>query len=93
MRSCSLLFRGGINNVEVNLRKIVEQVINTNATSVILAHNHPSGVAIPSTEDRVVTEQVAAVLDSLNVRLYDHIIVAGADCLSMAENGDFPGGR
>jgi len=54
---------------------------------VVLAHNHPSGIALPSREDLIATKQVADALNATGVMLLDHIIVADGDFVSLAENG------
>ena len=66
---------------------MVEIALRCNAVGVVLAHNHPSGVALPSREDYVATSQVSEALSAIGVRLVDHIIVADQDFVSMAENG------
>ena len=58
-----------------------------NATSVVLAHNHPSGVALPSEEDKRVTQVIRDALDAVDVLLADHIIVADGDFVSLADDG------
>ena len=68
-------------------RRVVEIALRCNAVGVVLAHNHPSGLALPSREDYVATSQVAEALSAIGVRLVDHIIVADQDFVSMAENG------
>jgi len=84
-----LLARGSVNSTNVSIRKIVETAIAYNATGVILAHNHTSGVAIPSREDGEVTLKVQAALDAVDVLLADHIIVADDDFVSMRDSGFF----
>ena len=86
---CSLIHRGSVNAAGVSVRKIVEQAIRCNATSVVLSHNHPSGVALPSQEDLVTTRQLQTALDAVGVTLSDHIIVAGDDFVSLKETGFF----
>ena len=61
--------------------------MGANATSVVLAHNHPSGIAIPSEEDVQTTRRIAAALQAVEVHLVDHIIVADDDYVSMAQSG------
>jgi len=85
--SCKCVGEGSINSTHISLRRIVEMAINSNATTVILAHNHPSGVAVPSDEDIQTTRRVAAALDAVEVYLADHIIVADNDYVSMAQSG------
>ena len=84
---CEKVGQGGVNSAGVPIRQIVETALMANATSAILAHNHPSGVALPSGEDIVTTRRVAAALDAVEVILTDHIVVADNDWISMAQSG------
>ena len=86
---CSLIHRGSVNAAGISVRKIVEQAIRCNATSVVLSHNHPSGVALPSQEDLATTQQLRTALDAVGVTLSDHVIVAGDDYVSLKETGFF----
>lgn len=86
---CRLMFRGSVNSASVSVRKIVETALSYNATSVILAHNHTSGIALPSREDQVTTRQVEAALRAVDIKLADHIIVADEDFVSLADSGFF----
>ena len=61
--------------------------LSANATSVVLAHNHPSGVAVPSVEDVQTTRRVSAALKALEIHLADHIVVADGDYVSMVQSG------
>ena len=85
--STTLLFRGSINAAEVNLRSIVATALRHNAAGVILAHNHPGGVALPSPEDLSTTRRIRDALEPVGVRLIDHIIVADRDYVSLADSG------
>mgnify|MGYP003552546702 CR=1 FL=1 len=85
--ACRKLGQGGVNSVGVPIRRVVETALNTNASSVILAHNHPSGLALPTTEDVQVTKKVATALDLVGVRLADHVIVADQDFVSLTDSG------
>ncbi len=87
--NCVLISSGSPNTSTVDLRRIIEQVVSSNATSVILTHNHPSGVAAPSTDDINTTKIVANALKYINVRLLDHVIVSGRDSVSLASSGKF----
>lgn len=84
---CRMLFRGSVNSAAVSVRKVMEVAINTGCSSIILAHNHTSGVAVPSQEDRATTKLVSTALATVGVTLVDHIIVADGDYISMAESG------
>ena len=85
--SCVELNRGVVNSVEANVRKIVETALRYRAVCVIMAHNHPDGVASPSEEDNLITKQVATALYSVSIPLVDHIIVAGEEYFSYADSG------
>lgn len=78
---------GEASGVSVNVRKIVENAILRDAVMVALGHNHPSGVAFPSQEDRDATRRVQAALDAVGVRLVEHIIVADDDYISLRQEG------
>jgi len=87
---CRLLQRGCSNSVGVSIRKAAEIAISCNAASVILSHNHPGGVAVPSVEDYATTDQLHRALEPLGIRLVDHIIVVEDDYMSMADSGCMP---
>ncbi|MDR0915774.1 MAG: DNA repair protein RadC [Oscillospiraceae bacterium] len=84
---CKRLFEGGVNSAAVNIRKIVETALSFNATSVILSHNHTSGIALPSPEDKVTTIKVRDALAAVDITLFDHIVVADDDFVSFSDNG------
>ena len=84
---CREVGEGSVNSAGISVRKIVEMALAANATSVVLAHNHPSGVAIPSDEDIFTTHRVAAALRAVDVQLVDHIVVADDDYVSMIYSG------
>ena len=84
---CVLIHRGGVNVASIAARKVVKAALDANATSVVLAHNHPSGVALPSDADVLVTRRIQEALAPLGIRLADHIVVADDDYVSMAESG------
>ncbi|MDY6942642.1 MAG: DNA repair protein RadC [Pseudomonadota bacterium] len=81
------LFRGTINGATVHAREVVRSALANNAAAVILCHNHPSGVAEPSAEDRRVTAQLKSALDLVDVRVLDHIIVGDPESFSFADHG------
>ena len=81
------LFRGTIDGAAIYPREVVKSALIKNAAAVIFAHNHPSGVAEPSSADRRITDRLVSALGLVDVRVLDHIIVAGADHFSFAENG------
>ena len=84
---CKRLGEGGVGSAPLDVRKIVENAILNSASAVILAHNHPSGIAQPSQEDFAATEQVQAALATIDVPLSDHIIVADRDFISFSGSG------
>lgn len=81
------MFRGTISQTSVYPREVVKRALSLNATSVILAHNHPSGVAEPSQADRWLTDRLKSALALVDVKVLDHFIIAGMDSLSFAERG------
>lgn len=84
------LFYGSVDRSVVYTREIVKCCLRHNAAAVVLFHNHPSGEASPSEQDKAVTERVFALLEEINVALLDHVIVGGAEQVSMAEEGLVP---
>ncbi|MEG2851420.1 MAG: JAB domain-containing protein, partial [Hydrogenoanaerobacterium sp.] len=86
---CPLMCRGDISSVNFTPRSVVEAAIKLGATSVILAHNHPRGLALPSKDDINTTNQLITTLTSVNIRFLDHIIVAGDEAVSLADSGLF----
>ena len=84
---CREIGEGSVNSANVPIRRIVETALGLNATSVMLAHNHPSGIALPSGEDVLTTHRVAAALSTVDIVLVDHIIVADDDYVSMVQSG------
>ena len=85
--TCKLVGEGSVNSAAVPIRRIVEMALEANATSVVLAHNHPSGVALPSPEDVQTTNRLALALDAVEIALVDHIVVADEDYVSMVQSG------
>jgi len=83
---CRIVSEGSVNTAEVSVRKVVEAALAVNATSAVLAHNHPSGLALPSMEDIVTTRRVAVALDAVGITLEDHIVVAGRDYVSLVRS-------
>ena len=79
---------GEASGVTVNVRRTVENSIVCGAVMVALAHNHPSGLAFPSQEDKDATRQVQIALDAVGVRLVEHVIVADNDFISLRQQGD-----
>ena len=85
--SCDKLFQGSVNSAGVSVRKVIECALAHNSANVILAHNHASGIAIPSQADIDTTQRIHTALESVGIRLTDHIIVTDDDFVSMADSG------
>jgi DNA repair protein RadC len=81
------LFRGTIDGASVHPREIVKLALQRNAAAVIVAHNHPSGVAEPSQADELITQRVKEALALVDIRLLDHIIIGDGASVSLAERG------
>lgn len=85
--ACRRVGEGGVSSINVDLRKIVENALLTGASGVILSHNHPSGIALPSPDDCAATVRVKEALKTVGLVLVDHIVVADGDYVSMADSG------
>ena len=83
---CREISEGTVNAAGVSVRKVVEAALAVNATSVIMAHNHPSGVAVPSAEDVLTTQRIAEALRTVDIILADHIIVSDDDYVSIRQS-------
>ena len=83
---CLKVAEGDVNSANVPIRRVVELALRVNATTVILAHNHPSGFAMPSDEDRITTERIAKALAAMDILLADHIVVAEDDFVSLVQS-------
>jgi DNA repair protein RadC len=81
------MFRGTVTQTSVYPREVVKEALALNAAAVILAHNHPSGVVDPSRADEVLTQTLKTTLALVDVRVLDHLVVAGAEVCSFAERG------
>lgn len=81
---CNSVFEGSVNAAAVSIRRFVEIAVRYATTDMIIAHNHPSGVAIPSDQDITVTAKISNALKTVNITLLDHLVVAGNDWVSLA---------
>jgi len=81
------LFYGSINSAEVQPREVVKSALYANAAAVIIAHNHPSGVAEPSQADINITNTLSDALSLVQTRLLDHVVIGGMTHVSFAERG------
>jgi len=80
------LFRGTIDKSHIYPREIVKKILDCNAKSVIFVHNHPSGIAKPSTGDIDITKKMKSILENLDINVLDHIIIGKNDYFSFSEN-------
>ncbi len=87
--SFEIISDGDLDSAGLSIRTVLQQVIKTSATAVVIAHNHPSGIALPSAEDIEITKMVADALGAISVPLVDHIIIANNDYVSMAQSSKY----
>ena len=90
---CRIISTGDLHSATIPIRRIVEYALSVGTAAVVLAHNHPCGVALPSEQDILATQRVADALNLMEIELGDHLIVAGEDFVSMAASGTLPKGR
>jgi DNA repair protein RadC len=81
------LFRGTVDGASVHPREVVRACLRHNASAVIFAHNHPSGVAEPSPADQAITRELSQALRLVGVRVLDHLVIGHAEPVSMAARG------
>lgn len=81
------MFRGTLSQTSVYPREVLKAAVRHNAGAVVFCHNHPSGIPYPSRADELLTTELKNALKYLEVRVLDHIIVAGVDTYSFAEHG------
>ena len=84
---CKKVGEGSVNSANIPVRRIVEMALAVNATTVILAHNHPSGNIMPSSNDMKTTRSLTAALAAVDVTLQDHFIFSDSDYMSMRKAG------
>lgn len=82
-----VLFQGTIDSANVYPREVIKSALYRNAAAVILAHNHPSGIAEPSRADQIITNRIGKALSTVDVRLLDHMVVGDGIVISFAERG------
>lgn len=81
------LFRGTVNSSYVHIRVIARKALELNAAAVILTHNHPSGIAEPSSADQQITTRIKDALEVFDIKVLDHFIVSSGDTCSFANRG------
>ena len=91
--ACKQVGEGSVNSAGVPIRRIVETALSANATMVVLAHNHPSGLALPSADDIQTTKRLAVALDTVEITLIDHLAFSDDDYVSMAQSGYYKPGE
>lgn len=82
-----ILFQGTIDGAAVYPREVVKATLVNNAAAVILAHNHPGGIPEPSLADQKITDRLVKALETIDVRVLDHLVVGGTNIVSFAERG------
>jgi DNA repair protein RadC len=82
-----ILFEGTIDSASVYPREVVKRALDHNAAAIILAHNHPSGVAEPSQSDRRITDKICAAMQLVDIRVLDHFVIGDGEIVSFAERG------
>ncbi len=85
--NCQRMGQGSVNSANVPVRRIVTAALNANAVTAVLAHNHPSGIALPSREDIAATKLVQDALEAVGIELLDHLIIADSDFVSLKQSG------
>ena len=85
--SCKQIEHGSVNSATIPVRRLVQEALQTNATTVVLAHNHPSGIAMPSREDVALTETLYYTFKAMDIHLDDHLIIANDTYRSLRECG------
>lgn len=83
---CGIVSEGSVNAAEIYVRKIVELAMKYNASKAVIAHNHPSGIALPSRDDLESTKELSESLKLIGVKLIDHVIVADDDYVSLVQS-------
>jgi len=81
------MFRGTIDGASVHPREVVKVALLEQAAAVLLIHNHPSKISEPSAADELITQRLRDALSLVDVRVLDHLIVAGSEVMSFAERG------
>jgi len=82
-----IMFQGTVDGASVYPRECVKRALSLNAAACIISHNHPSGISVPSSSDKAITHKLKDAMALMDIRLLDHIIVAGVQTYSFAESG------
>lgn len=86
MLDFKFISKGDISTVGVSTRDVLKFALDTSATSIVMAHNHPGGIAVPSTADLDITRAVSKALGAVSIILLDHIILANGDFVSLRQS-------
>jgi DNA repair protein RadC len=89
MLCCEVLNHGDVKSVDISVRRLVETALKHKASAVVLAHNHPDGALMPSLEDERFTTRARDALKLLDIKMMDHIIIAGNRYFSMKDSSMF----
>lgn len=85
--TCMHVGEGSVNTANISVRRIVEICLASNATSVIVAHNHPSGLALPSADDILTTERLVQAMQAVDIALVDHLVFTNGEFVSLIQSG------
>jgi len=88
---CQLLKEGQVDSVRVDMRHVVDIILRSPTTAVVLAHNHPAQFALPSSDDITQTKRIMDILKTLNIKVIDHLVFSKSDYVSMRDSGYFVG--
>jgi len=80
---------GSMDSVGISIKDLLKRTLEKNASVIVIAHNHPSGIALPSASDRYITEMISETLRHVNIAFADHIILSGSDYVSMAQSSEY----
>lgn len=86
-----IMFLGTIDSATIHPREVVKTALRHNASAVILAHNHPSGVAEPSSADQAITRRIVDALALVDVRVLDHVVVGATETVSLSRKRSYVG--
>ena len=87
--ACKKVGEGSVNSASISIRRIVETALGANAVTVVLAHNHPSGLAVPSPEDVQTTRRLSRALHTVEITLADHLVMADEEFVSLVQSGKY----
>ncbi len=80
---------GSMDSVGISIKDLLKRTLEKNASVIVLAHNHPSGIALPSASDQYMTEMISETLAHVNIAFADHVVISGEDYVSMAQSSEY----